>query len=166
MKKRVIILSIIILIFGIIIIFNFNNLSSLITHRIDQNDIIRNFNGNITIFTNTSKFLADYSDDITIDNKSKEKNRYILDILPSGGLIEEEYVNVDLVNKNFNTIFNKLHYSCIRKDSNAIYYIRNSDFSYEQGIIYSLDGKAPNPNQVRIKKITNLKDGWYYYEGE
>lgn len=60
------------------------------------------------------------------------------------------------------TILFKLQFDSIDEMGNAIYFLKKSGIQFEQGIVYSKDGKKPDwPN---IEKLTPIEDNWYYYE--
>lgn len=43
--------------------------------------------------------------------------------------------------------------------------MRNAGKSFEQGLVYSIDGNSPTSQYITINKLNLISDNWYYYIG-
>ena len=70
-------------------------------------------------------------------------------------------------NDNILKILKKLNFKLIGKnprlDKESIYFVKQTSINYEAGIVYS-QNQAPTSQYIR--KLTEIEDGWYYYESK
>ena len=76
-----------------------------------------------------------------------------------------EEIKDNNLNNNLLILFNDLKYYSIRKNMNGIYFMKHSGKSFEQGLVYSIDGEKPNSLYIKIDEFTLISDNWYYYMG-
>ena len=141
-----------------------------------EEEIIRLFEENKKEFVNAADALKDYQSHWSIrkedqnrsDFKSQRirRNLYVIihekpyDELPT---IAEHLENNNDVSKILKELNFKLITKTPRLDKEGIYFVKQTSISYEAGIVYSAN---QNPTSRYIKKLTEIGDGWYYYESK
>ena len=144
-----------------------------------EDEIISLFEQNKKEFVNSARKLKSYQSHWSI--RKEPHNSYIRSDWKSQkirrGLYvivhEEPYDELSLIVEqleNNNSVFRiikKLNFKLIGKiprlDKESIYFVKQTSINYEAGIVYS-----PNrtPTSQYIRKLTEIEDGWYYYESK
>lgn len=127
---------------------------------ISDTGIIQNYLDNKDLFTE----LATYAQEENLMNfqvsKDKEKGFEIIPKIDQG--VEVNIDNEDVKNGIIH-LFNKLKFKHFIKDKNEIYFVRQTDLRFDQGIILFIDGKIPDKGFSTLEPI---EGNWYYYESK
>ncbi len=141
-----------------------------------KEEIISLFENGKNEFVNAADALKDYQSHWSIrkenqnrsDFKSQRirRNLYVI-------IHEEPYDELPIIakylenNNDVSKILKELNFKLITKtprlDKEGIYFVKQTSISYEAGIVYSAN---QNPTSRYIKKLTEIGDGWYYYESK
>ena len=144
-------------------IYNFIFLARLIgeSNHLNQKEVIDEYVGNEQRFVAISKYIEDIAEDTFIEKQNDGKYKFV-----KVGQGRNYNVNVEdeKVNQDITYVLYKLNYKYINKNKNCIYFTKQSDFQYGQGVVFSQDGSKPSLNKERV--LESIKDGWYYFEGD
>lgn len=141
-----------------------------------EEEIISLFEKGKNRFINAADALKDYQSHWSIrkevQNRSDFKSqriRHNLYVI----IHEEPYDELPIIaeclenNNDVLKILKALNFKSItrlpRLDKDSMYFIKQTSINYEAGIVYS-----PNqtPTSQYITKLTEIEDGWYYYESK
>jgi len=128
--------------------------------------ILYEYKKNKLLFSDIAITLSRYNKYIAVDSDSREGNNYIIwrESDKENTLGSESKISDELLNSNLSTLFVKLKYKGIDKTENGIYFLRQTDIGFEQGIAFSLDGNKPNWPLINV--LEPIEGNWYYYESK
>lgn len=127
-------------------------------HRIQKFVIIHSFKSDQAGFKQIAKYIKTSPNVIDIE---RTRNDYIVTNVGKGKNIRSA-VSDDKTRKDIKDIFAEKHFQYIIEEGNAVYFVKNTDFQFEQGLVYSKNGKEPD--WPLIYKLDLIKPQWYYYE--
>lgn len=178
MKKSIIMILAVILfviISFVVSLLNINRLWENSKYKTEE-EIISLFENNKNEFVNAVDALNDYQSHWSLRKEHQSRSDFKSQRIRHSFYViihEEPYDQLLVIaehlenNNDVLKILKELNFKSItrlpRLDKDSIYFIKQTSINYEAGIVYS-----PNqtPTSQYITKLTEIEDGWYYYESK
>ena len=132
---------------------------------VSEKSVISSYSKNKQLFDDIKNSLLNYSEDLDITSYKQNGSTYILSISINDNEANDEDVKDKSLNSNLSLLFKDLKYYSISKYKNGIYFMKHSGRSFEQGVVYSIDGKKPDSQSIQINTLYSIGNNWYYYMG-
>lgn len=141
-----------------------SSLFPLCTPKKSINSIINIYKKNYLELSKCCNEIEKYSDDIIIAKYDKtEGKEYKVSIYTNSNIREVKDDKLQIFSKYF---FDKKKFVCINKESTFVYFTIRSGIDFEQGLAYSKNNIYPESNDMELKAVKKISEGWYYYEAE
>jgi hypothetical protein len=158
-KKIGSIISIFAAIFLLLYIFREPIIRRIETRHLSEKKVISTFEKNIDAFNNIANLMQTDNRYITIDIR-KDQIR-IVGVGDDSKLTLVKITN-DKLKEQILTMLYKIKFKHISETDDVIFFERNSQPDFGQGILFSKNGIKPYRSDIEI--INLIEGNWYYYE--
>ena len=141
-----------------------------------EEEIITLFEQNKKDFTDAANALNDYQSNWSLRKEPQSRSDFKSQRIRKDFYViihEEPYDELSLMAQHLDRnecilkILKELNFKSIRRlprlDRSSIYFIKQTSINYEAGIVYS---PTQTPKSQYITILTEIDDGWYYYESK
>lgn len=153
MRKNNLMCIALIVLLGIVLIWNFTQNKEQIS--------VRSFNNDFQLLKETANFFVELDQDSLYITANEQGE---VQVSSHGKIIElrDEYLSEY---KMLESLISENKYSVIIKDNNYVEFQRWAMLDKGGGVVYCFDSQIPNMPMLTTLKILNKKD-WYYYESD
>jgi len=128
---------------------------------IPKERIIEAYKNNKDQFVVLSNYAEEITKDITVDRDSDSK--FLISSVEGARIIDIKVDNKKYKDGILNLLYN-LKFKHIIETGNGVYFIRQTDIAFEQGVVFSKDGLKPDWPLINV--LESIDGNWYYYESE